>query len=65
MVTGRQVWLIDLVTRWDLVVRDLVAIYHVDLHDPAVLHRSWPGVRSLIFGLLSEPKSRLAAALRR
>lgn len=61
--TGRQVWWIDIVTRWDLVHRDLAERYHIDLHDPAVLARPWPGVRTLILGLLSEP-SRLANSLR-
>lgn len=60
---GRQVWWTDIVAYWDLVHRDLAERYHLDLHDPAVLARPWPGVRNLILGLLTEP-SRLAHALR-
>jgi len=61
--TGRQVWWTDIVTQWGLVHRDLAERYQLDLYDPAVLARPWPGVRTLILGLLSEP-SRLANALR-
>lgn len=59
---ARSVWWSDIVRHWNLVERDLAATYHVDLHDPAVLTRSWLGVRGMILGLLQEP-SRLAAAL--
>jgi hypothetical protein len=37
----------------------MASTYGIDLHDPAVLARPWPGVRELIVGLLDEP-SRLA-----
>ena len=60
---GRTVWWADIVPLWHLVARDLAERYHLDLHDPAVLARPWPGIRNLILGLLSEP-SRLANALR-
>ena len=44
-------------------VADLAERYHVDLYDPAVLARPWPGVRSMILGLLSVD-SRLANAVK-
>lgn len=52
----------DIVPHWGLVHRDLLSRYRVDLYDPQVRARPWPGVRDLILGLLSEP-SRLARAL--
>lgn len=52
----------DIVTHWDLVIRDLADRYTVDLYDPAVLARPWPGIRTLIYGLAEEP-SRLSRAL--
>lgn len=42
---------------------DLAALYGLDLYDPAVLARPWPGVRTLILGLIDHPKSLLRAAL--
>jgi len=36
----------------------------IDLYDPAVRARPWPGVRTLIFSLL-ETDTRLRAALRK
>jgi hypothetical protein len=59
---GRQIWWTDIVRHWDLVIQDLAEKYGIDLYDPAVLARPWPGVRTLILGLLSSP-SRLARAL--
>lgn len=57
-------WWIDILTRWDLVICDLAEKYGIDLYDPAVRARPWPGVRTLIFGLLSDPSSRLHRALK-
>lgn len=61
--TGRSIWWADIVPHWDLVARDLADRFGIDLWDPVVLARPWPGVRTLVLGLLSEP-SRLANALR-
>lgn len=61
---GRTIYWADIVPHWDLVVRDLASLYRLNLYDPAVLASPWPGVRTLILGLLSEPSSRLAKALR-
>jgi len=57
------IWWADIVPHWGLVVADLSERHHVDLYDPQVLARPWPGVRSMILGLLSED-SRLANALK-
>lgn len=57
-------WL-AIVTHWRLVVADLAAIYHLDIHDPAVRARPWPGVRTMIFALFGAPESRLRKALTR
>jgi hypothetical protein len=54
----------DIVPHWREVTLDLSEIHHIDLHDPAVRARPWPGVRTMIFGLLSAD-SRLAHALER
>lgn len=59
---ARGLFWADIVPHWDAVQRDLAERYHLDLYDPATLARPWPGVRTLIFGLLREP-SRLATAL--
>lgn len=56
-------WL-ALVEHWALVVADLSLHCGVDLHDPAVLARPWPGIRTMIFSLLDSP-TRLRAALTR
>ncbi|UOQ58553.1 hypothetical protein MUN78_06945 [Leucobacter allii] len=56
--------LVALVSHWRLVVADLALHYHVDLYDPAVLARPWPGVRTMIFSLL-DSDTRLRAALTR
>lgn len=50
-------------TNWRLVVADLLQHFHLDLYDPAVLSRPWPGVRTAIFALIDTPGSRLRAAL--
>ncbi|GMA33505.1 hypothetical protein [Litorihabitans aurantiacus] len=44
---------------------DLLAIYHLDLYDPAVLTRPWLGVRTAIFALFTHPDSLLRRALTR
>lgn len=51
-----------LVQNWRLVVADLALHYHVDLYDPAVLARPWPGVRTMIHSLLDQ-NTRLARVL--
>lgn len=56
--------ILALVTNWRLVVADLAREFHVDLYDPAVLARPWPGVRTMIFSLL-DSDTRLRAALTR
>ena len=56
-------WWSDIVPHWDLVHRDLMTKYRLNLHDPVTRALPWPGVRDLILGLLREP-SRLADALR-
>lgn len=52
-----------LLTHWRIVVAEL-AERGVDLYDPAVLARPWPGVRTLIFALIDSP-TRLRKALTR
>ena len=54
--------LLALVTNWKLVVADLASEFGVDLYDPAVLARPWPGVRTMIFSLIDSP-TRLRAVL--
>lgn len=57
--------LLAIVEHWRLVVADLLDA-GIDLWDPAVRARPWPGIRTKIFSLL-EPgsTSRLRAALTR
>lgn len=55
--------IVALLQHWRLVVAEL-AERGVDLYDPAVRARPWPGVRTLIFSLLDSP-TRLRAALTR
>lgn len=55
--------LLGIVTHWRCVVADLAQHFGVDLYDPAVLDRPWPGVRTMIFALLDMPESRLRRAL--
>ena len=52
-----------IVTHWRLVVAEL-AERGIDLYDPEVLARPWPGVRTVIFSLL-DSNTRLRAALTR
>lgn len=56
--------ILALVTHWQLVVADLALHFHVDLYDPAVQARPWPGVRTMIFSLLDQP-TRLRQVLTR
>jgi len=55
--------LLALITNWRLVVAEL-AERGIDLYDPAVLARPWPGVRAMIFSLIDSP-TRLRAVLTR
>ncbi len=55
--------LLGIVTNWRCVVADLGQYFGVDLYDPAVLDRPWPGVRTMIFSLLDMPESRLRRVL--
>ncbi len=55
-------WL-DIVQNWGAVLADLSQLHGIDLFDPAVQERPWPGVRLLILDLLSAD-TRLARALR-
>jgi hypothetical protein len=48
---------------WDAVVWDLATRCGIDVYDPAVRARPWPGIRTLIFGLVDDPSSRLHRAL--
>ncbi|AQY02037.1 hypothetical protein B2G67_11570 [Microbacterium foliorum] len=50
-------------TNWRIVVAELME-RGIDLYDPAVRRRPWPGVRALIFSLI-DSDTRLRAALRR
>lgn len=52
-------------THWRLVVADFLSIYHLDLYDPAVLARPWPGIRTALFALFENPDSLLRRALTR
>lgn len=61
---GRNIWWSDILPHWDRVVCDMAARYGIDLYDPAVLARPWPGVRTMIFGLINGD-GQLARALRR
>jgi hypothetical protein len=57
--------LLTIVSHWRLVVADLLD-HGIDLWDPAVRARPWPGIRTLIFSLLEpESTSRLRRALTR
>lgn len=56
--------ILALVTNWRLVVADLAREFHLDLYDPAVLSRPWPGIRAMIFSLL-DSDTRLRAGLTR
>lgn len=52
-----------LVTNWRVVVADLIE-RGIDLYDPAVRARPWPGIRSAIFSLL-DSDTRLRRVLTR
>ena len=55
--------LLGLIGQWRIVVAELAEHYGVDLYDPVVLARPWPGIRTMIFALVDRPGSRLKAAL--
>ena len=55
--------MLGIVSHWRCVVADLAEFFGVDLYDPAVLARPWPGVRTMIHALLDMPESRLRRAL--
>jgi hypothetical protein len=57
--------LLGLITHWRLVVAEMSRVHHVDLYDPVVLARPWPGVRTLIFSLIDSPTQLRAALTRR
>lgn len=57
--------LIALVSNWRFVIADLLEHFHLDLYDPAVRARPWPGVRTAIFTLIDTPGTRLRRALTR
>lgn len=48
---------------WGAVLADLAPL-GIDLYDPVVLARPWPGLRDIILSFVSSPTSRLAAALK-
>ena len=54
-------WL-AIVRHWRIVVADLAREFHIDLYDPEVRRRPWPGVRTMIFSLIESP-TRLREAL--
>lgn len=56
--------LAGLITHWRIVVAEL-ANRGVDLYDPAVLARPWPGVRTQIFSLIEQPTALRRALTRR
>lgn len=57
--------LLAIVENWRLVVADLMDA-GIDLWDPAIRARPWPGIRTLIFSLLEpDSTSRLRRALTR
>lgn len=55
--------LLGIVTHWRVVVADMARVYGLDLYDPDVLARPWPGVRTMLFALLDMPDSWLRRAL--
>lgn len=57
-------WL-ALVSHWRLVTSELSRVHGLLLDDPRVLALPWPGVRTLIFGLLDSDTLLRAALTRR
>lgn len=55
--------LLGLLTNWHIVIAELLE-RGIDLYDPVVRARPWPGIRTLIFSLYDAP-TRLRAALTR
>ena len=56
--------LVAIVAQWRIVIADLALHYGIDLYDPAVQDRPWPGVRTMIFALIDQD-TRLRKALTR
>lgn len=56
--------ILALVSHWRVVVAELI-LHGIDLYDPVVRARPWPGVRTAIFALVDSPGSMLRAALTR
>lgn len=54
---------VAILTHWQIVVAELMQ-RGIDLYDPLVLARPWPGIRTLIFTLL-ESDTMLRRALTR
>jgi hypothetical protein len=44
-------------------VAELAARFGIDLYDPAVLARPWPGVRTMIYALAGDPTTLLHRSL--
>ena len=57
--------LLGLVMNWRVVTVEVAEVYGIDLYDPAVLARPWPGIRDMIFALIDRPGGWLRAALTR
>lgn len=55
--------LLGLICQWRVVVAEVAEVYGLDLYDPAVRRRPWPGIRTMIFALLDRPGGLLRAAL--
>jgi hypothetical protein len=61
---GRLIGWRDILPNWNAVTLDLAERFGIDLHDPAVLARPWPGVRAMVLSLPNTPGSHLHNALR-
>ena len=55
--------ILGLVSHWRVVVAEMLLRGGVDLYDPVVRARPWPGVRTAIFALIDTPGSMLRAVL--
>jgi hypothetical protein len=51
-------------SHWPVVVAELAGRFHVDLYDPAVRARPWPGVRTMIYALAGDPTTHLHRLLK-
>lgn len=56
--------ILGLVSHWRVVVAELI-LHGIDMYDPVVRARPWPGVRTAIFALIDSPGSMLRAVLTR